>query len=55
MITREQLIMIMDIHGWEQDGKGLTFVNVGGNGERKTFKNLTEVKDFITQIFLARK
>jgi len=55
MITREQLIMIMDIHGWEQDGRGLSFVNVGGDGSRKTFKSLSELKDFITNLYLARK
>jgi hypothetical protein len=45
-ITRERIVMVLDIFGWEQDGKGPTFIHVGGNGERKTFKNWQEAMDF---------
>ena len=41
-ITRQAIVMVLDIFGWEQDGKGLTFINVAGDDTRKTFKNWTE-------------
>lgn len=38
-ITKQRIVMVLDIFGWEQDGNGLTFINVAGDGTRKTFKN----------------
>jgi hypothetical protein len=34
---KADIIINMDMLGWEQDGKGLDFINVSGNGERKHF------------------
>lgn len=45
-ITRERIVMVLDIFGWEQDGKGPTFINVACDGERKVFKNWQEAMDF---------
>ena len=49
-ITREKIVIAMDLYGWEQDGNGPTFVNVKCDGERKTFKNWNEVLDFVVMI-----
>jgi len=45
-ITRERIVMILDIFGWEQDGNSLTFINVAGDGTRKTFKNWNDALIF---------
>ena len=50
----QRIILAMDVSGWEQDGKGKTFINVAGNKERKkerkTFRNWTEVYNFVLKI-----
>ena len=33
----QKLVMVMDMNGYEQDGDGPTFVNVGGTGETMRF------------------
>lgn len=41
------IIINMDLLGWEQDGKGLDFINVAGNGERKHFKSWKALHRFV--------
>lgn len=45
-ITKQRIVMVLDIFGWEQDGNGLTFINVAGDGTRKTFKNWNDALIF---------
>lgn len=45
-ITKQKIIIAMDIAGYEQDGRELEFVNLN-NGKREIFKTWNEVCDFI--------
>ena len=44
------IIINMDLLGWEQDGKGLDFINVAGNGERKHFRSWKSLHRFMLDI-----
>lgn len=42
----ERIVLFMDLNGWEQDGRGMAFVNVGGDGSRREFSSWHEVLGF---------
>ena len=47
----QKLVMIMDMNGYEQDGDGPTFVNVGGAGETMRFDDWEGVYEFVVKNF----
>jgi len=47
---KTSIIVTMDLLGWEQDGKGLDFINVAGNGERKHFRSWKSLHRFMLDI-----
>jgi len=51
--TKQKIVVALDVLGYEQDGNTLTFVHIGGNGERKTFRNWAAACDFAVD--LAKK
>ena len=49
-VTKQKMIIALDLQGWEQDGKGLKFCKPS-TGERKQFKSWEEVYAFILRIY----
>ena len=57
-MSNELIAIALDLLGWEQDGSGLTFINVGGDGSRRTFRSWNDAAKFATRLTkknLARK
>lgn len=46
----QEIVMGLDLRGWEQDGDGPVFVNVGGDGERKEFNDWSEAGKFLDEL-----
>ena len=46
----QEIVMGFDLRGWEQDGDGPIFINVGGDGERKEFHNWSEAGRFLDEL-----
>ena len=46
----QEIVMGFDLRGWEQDGDGPIFINVGGNGERKEFYDWSEAGRFLDEL-----
>ena len=46
----QEIVMGFDLRGWEQDGEGPVFINVGGDGERKEFRDWSEAGRFLDEL-----
>lgn len=54
-VTKQKMIIAMDVKGYEQDGSGLKFINHNDGGKVVTFKNYDELYDFICKNFGGKK
>lgn len=48
--TKQKLVMLMDMEGWEQDGEGLRFLKPSTDEERE-FKDLEELYKFVLKLY----
>lgn len=53
--TKHKMIIAMDVNGYEQDGRGLDFINHNDNGKRVSFKDYDELYEFIRKNLGGRK
>lgn len=49
-----KLVIVMDMHNWEQDGSGPVFVDIT-TGNRKKFKSWLDVYDFAMELAAKKK
>jgi len=49
----QKMVMVMDMHGYEQDGDGPSFVHVSGDCDSMDFRSWQAVLEFISRGFVA--